>query len=193
MNLENYHITHNNEHLQTGKVLLATPFSSSDIFEQAVVLLIEHSENQSIGLFLNKMLPPLIYKEFNKTLPHQIPLQLGGPVGLDELFFVHSLGEKIPHSVQLLPNVYVGGDFEIMQEYISQEHSFNQIRFFMGYCGWEKNQLQAEFDNNEWVVTTLTHSTIFAGETKNLWRNTLETMGEKYKIWAQFPKNPEYN
>jgi len=193
MNLENYHITHNNELLQTGKVLIATPFSSSDVFAQSVVLLIDHSENQSIGLFLNKMLPPKISREVNMMLPRQIPLQLGGPVGGDELFYVHSLGTKIPRSLQILPNVYVGGEFEAMHDYIEEEKSLSEVRFFMGYCGWGKNQLQAEFNNNEWVATTLTRSTIFNNDTKNLWKNCLETMGGKYKMWAEFPKNPMFN
>lgn len=193
MKLENYHITHNDEQLQAGKVLIATPFSSNDIFSQAVVFLIEHSEEQSVGLFLNKMLPPPIYKDVNRTLPFQLPLQLGGPVGMNELFYLHSLGEKIPQSEELLPNVFVGGDWEIMQEYISQKNSLNEVRFFMGYCGWGANQLQKEFDNNDWVVTTFTHSKIFSSETKKLWKHSLEAMGGKYKTWADFPINPILN
>ena len=126
-------------------------------------------------------------------LPRQIPLQFGGPVGGDELFYVHTLGTKIPRSVQILPSVYVGGEFEAMQDYIEEEKSLNEVRFFMGYCGWGKNQLQAEFNNNEWVATTLTRSTIFNNDTKNLWKNCLETMGGKYKMWAEFPKNPMFN
>ncbi|MDR2964103.1 MAG: YqgE/AlgH family protein [Bacteroidales bacterium] len=193
LNLENYHITHNNEALHTGKVLIATPFSSSSVFAQSVVLLIEHSENQSVGLFLNKQLPPKVSKEINRLFSQQLPLQSGGPLGVDELFYLHTLGSKIPRSTQILPNIYVGGEFETVQDYIADDNTEGDFRFFVGYCGWGKNQLQREFNNNEWIVTTLTRSAIFAADTKNLWKNSLETMGGKYKMWAEFPKNPAYN
>jgi putative transcriptional regulator len=47
----------------------------------------------------------------------------------------------------------LGGDFESTKALINNgKINKNNIRFFLGYTGWEENQLQLEMISNSWIV-----------------------------------------
>ena len=65
-----------------------------------------------------------------------------------------------------------------------------KIKFFLGYSGWEKNQLLREFDSNSWIALNLVEENIFKENTQNLWKEILNKRGGKMKAIANFPVNP---
>ena len=66
----------------------------------------------------------------------------------ERLYYLHTLGSVVPDSVEVIDGLYVGGDFECIREIINMGAIVEgNIRFFVGYSGWEKGQLRKELDN----------------------------------------------
>jgi putative transcriptional regulator len=141
------------EKLIKGQLLIAEPSISGDLsFNRSVILLADHDEEGSVGFIINK---PLKYT-INDLLPEinaSFKIYNGGPVEQDNLYFIHNIPELIPNSIEISNGIYWGGDFESTKALINNgKINKNNIRFFLGYTGWEENQLQLEMISNSWML-----------------------------------------
>jgi len=179
---------------EKGKILIAEPFLNDTYFKRSIVLLTEHGEEGSVGFVLNK---PVTLK-LDEVLPdmpsYDTEMSIGGPVGTNTVHYVHTMGDIIPNSVNVMNNIFWGGDFDVVKGMIKTGTiDKTQIKFFLGYSGWHPDQLKNELKENSWVVTTLSPEVIMDPDTKNLWKNTLKMLGKKYEIWSNFPEDPGLN
>ncbi|MFH2144022.1 MAG: YqgE/AlgH family protein [Bacteroidota bacterium] len=177
---------------QKGKLLISEPFLSDSFFGRSVVLLTEHNSSGSIGFILNRY-SDIKLSEVMENFPKEFKLSYGGPVETNTLHFLHSLGKQINNSIKISENLFWGGDFEQLKELIGSNiaHEGN-VRFFLGYSGWESGQLNNELKNNYWVVTTYSgHDYLKIDE--ELWEKCLNEIGGKYKSWINVPADPEMN
>ncbi len=70
----------------------------------------------------------------------------------------------------------------------------SEIRFFVGYSGWDELQLQAEIDQDTWLVNNnYDPQLLFRSQEEQLWKNTVRSLGTKYAHIANFPENPQWN
>lgn len=178
----------------TGKLLIAEPFMGDPNFERSVVLLCEHNEEGSFGLVLNQQTEITLKEIWEDTSFPDMPLYLGGPVEKNTLHFIHSLGELIPESILVAPNLYWGGDYEQVRSLLNigkiQE---NDIRFFIGYSGWGAGQLDHEMKRNAWMISETDGDFILKTPVKEFWRSVLKKMGGKYKAISNYPTDPRLN
>ena len=177
-----------------GKILISEPFLCDAMFGRSVVLLIDHSDDGSMGLVLNKR-HPLLLNELIQELKYldDIPLYRGGPVAEDTLFFLHNI-QEIPDSLQVDRNLYLNGDFTYIKRHILQNHdAINNIRFFVGYSGWQEQQLKQEIEENTWIVGKEDYSKLLEMEADSMWQNVLSMQGDKYYTWSRFPQVPMMN
>ncbi len=112
----------------------------------------------------------------------------GGPVQTDTIHYLHTKGELLPDSIQVLSGVYWGGDFEDLKTYAAQGIiQPEDIRFFVGYTGWSSGQLQAEHSMASWLTAQGHREYVFGGGMHHLWKNVLEEQGGTYSIIGQIP------
>lgn len=191
-----FNIKHNNLCPGKGKILISEPFEQDVYFQRSVVLLIEHNTKGSMGLVVNKQTRLIVNDFFPelKNLP-DIPIFLGGPVGSNRLFFIHSLGaDMIPNGIQILENLRFDGSFEALKDYLSKEHpAKGVVKFFLGYSGWESNQLNTEIVRNSWLVSHSSPKNILLAEDDSYWNHTVAGLGDPYSTWTNYPKFPEMN
>jgi len=184
----------NNRVAKKGRILVSEPFLNDTYFRRSVVLLTEHSKEGSVGFVLNKPVELTvggILKDFPEI---DASVSIGGPVNTNTVHYIHTIGDLIPNSVQVMKNLWWGGDFDTIKELITQgKIRKNNIRFFLGYAGWSPNQLENELSENAWVVTELDARTIMKSGDLNLWQDTLTNLGDKYRTWINFPENPGLN
>lgn len=194
IDLDIFKIQTNNVVPSRGKILISEPFLRDATFGRAVILLIDHTEDGSMGLVINKQLPICV----NDIIPElkymdDIPLFKGGPVATDTLFYIHTLPE-IQGSLTVSKGLYLNGDFEAIKRYILQGNKIEeQIRFFLGYSGWDGEQLNREIKENTWLISKEENEYLMSRDPKGMWKQALEKMGSKYETWSRFPLVPALN
>ena len=178
-----------------GKVLISEPFLYDEMFGRSVILLVDHSTDGTMGLVLNKPLPLSlndVLKEFKDI--SNIPIYKGGPLSTDTLFYLHTL-KDVEDSLQIGKGVYLNGDFDAIRRYILQGNDIDgKIRFFLGYSGWEQDQLCQEIEENTWLIGSTSIASLMNEKgSAELWKNVLGQLGGKYEIWSRFPQIPTLN
>lgn len=177
-----------------GRYLIAEPMLLDQSFNRTVVVLTEHNEEGSVGFVLNKPMDLYIHELVPELPESSFPVFFGGPVQNDSIFYIHTLGEQLPDSIQIDENLYWGGDFDelkaLMHAGLVEPSS---IRFFMGYSGWSPRQLQGELEESSWVVLEAGTIDPLNDEPETLWKKVLLQLGDDYKIWANAPKDPLLN
>jgi putative transcriptional regulator len=178
-----------------GLLLVAEPSIIGDVsFNRSVVLLAEYNEGGSVGFILNKPLKHML-KDFIPEINCSLPVYNGGPVEQDNLYFIHRIPEIIPNSVEISNGIYWGGDFNAILELLKDNTlKDNQIRFFLGYSGWESEQLEQELMVNNWVVTINVDKNEIIGKSySNFWKEKMIEFGGDYMLWSNAPENPGSN
>ncbi|MBK8601078.1 MAG: YqgE/AlgH family protein [Flavobacterium sp.] len=183
------------EKLKKGQLLIAEPSIIGDLsFNRSVILLADHNQDGSVGFIINK---PLKYT-INDLVPDveaNFKIYNGGPVEQDNLYFIHNIPELIPNSVEISSGIFWGGDFELTRNLInSGEIKKDNIRFFLGYTGWEAQQLENEMKSNSWILTeNLYENKIIGKSTADFWKEKILELGGEYIIWSNAPENPLLN
>ncbi|MEP1487582.1 MAG: YqgE/AlgH family protein [Algibacter sp.] len=178
-----------------GNLLIAEPAIIGDIsFNRSIVLLADHTQEGSIGFILNK---PLEYN-INDLVPEveaTFKVYNGGPVEQDNLYFIHKVPQLIPNSIEISLGIFWGGDFNKVAELISNDTiNENDIRFFLGYSGWDTDQLETELKSNSWLVTeNIYKKNIIEKDYEFFWKEKMLELGGEYSIWSNAPENPNYN
>ena len=196
MDMTLFQVESNKEFPRQGSLLIAAPFLRDYQFSRTVILMVEHNEEGSMGIILNKNFNNLM--TLNEVVPElaslpPIPLYKGGPVGRDTLFYLHTLS-YLKDALPLGNGLYLNGDFNQMQQYIlSGAPTQGVARFFMGYAGWQKGQLKQEMKQNTWIVNNESQVDLLNMYLRDLWQEALCDMGGKYMIWSRYPKYPFMN
>jgi len=175
-----------------GKLLIATPELLTDnIFSQSVILITDDHDEGTVGFILNKPLPASV----NEVTNFQIPLQLynGGPVSPDRLYFIHRIPEIVPGGYEVVPGLYWGGELEKLNDPdMMPDNLSEKIKFFVGYSGWSKGQLEDEIKRGAWLVSDLRVDPITVNP-KTLWKEMLVRTAPELSLWKNAPVNPELN
>jgi putative transcriptional regulator len=181
--------------LKKGYLLFAEPTIQHDLnFSRSVVLIAEQNELGSVGFILNKksnystldLIP-----EFN----YDFPIYNGGPVEKENLYFIHKVPLLIENSVKINDKLYWGGDFDLLVKLINDKKiKRSEIKFFLGYSGWDEGQLKNELKNNSWILSKSENIEILSfNNLNNIWKEKLEKLGGKYLLWSNSPENPQHN
>jgi putative transcriptional regulator len=179
---------------EAGRLLLSEPFLNDGYFKRAVILLTEHNGEGTTGFILNKPMDINFQDIIDESHYFDGTVMIGGPVGRDTLHFVHTLGSKISNTTTLSNAISWGGDFENILDLISKGELYSdEIKFFIGYCGWSPGQLEMEIKNNSWFVFPSKDEYIMNHDTSNLWHKILKDQGEEYAAYSNFPVDPILN
>jgi len=176
-----------------GDVLVAEPPMADPNFRRTVILLCEHTTEGSFGLVLNRPTGLSLAQATDEGLPFDAELWMGGPVQPDTLHYLHPYGD-LDGALPVIDDVFWGGDFEALRHGIEDGWlDAERVRFFVGYSGWGSGQLDAEVDENAWIVLTATADLVFADGDDALWRQILRQLGGEYALLSTFPDDPRLN
>jgi len=176
-----------------GIILISEPSLKDFYFRQSVVLLAEHNEEGTFGVIVNKPIEVRLEEVISGFTGFDYRIYLGGPVKTDSLFFLHTLPE-IEKSLRIMEGLYWGGDLDMILDLMkSGMLKEDQIRFYLGYSGWNPNQLDHEIGEKSWVLSQASVHEVICHHPEQLWSNYLKNMGNDYAIWANFPSDPSQN
>ncbi len=177
-----------------GQILLAEPMLNSLHFGRSAILLIEHNSTEgSFGIVVNKPIRTTINQLVEDFPYFDVPVFIGGPVEEDRLFFLHTF-EEVPDSIEIMDGLYWGGDLEAIKSQITiGRANGSNLRFFLGYSGWEPGQLKKELEENSWAVVDANATQILKTPHHKLWQNLSKQLGGIYRYWYMYPKDPKMN
>jgi len=194
LNTNIFRIETNHVAPQMGHVLIAEPFLSGSYFNRSIILLASFSEKGAVGFILNKKVDYPVEDLFVDFPDFDSEIHIGGPVGTDSIYFIHTLGDSVPGSLHIKEDLYWGGDFDALKLQIKLGMVRpNQVRFFLGYSGWDPWQLEEEIKENSWLVADIPQSDLMTIDENEMWVESVKSMGGKYSMWENFPENPSLN
>ncbi|MBK7174292.1 MAG: YqgE/AlgH family protein [Bacteroidales bacterium] len=178
----------------SGRILVSEPSLTDRFFARSVVLLAEHDTEGSFGLIINKP-SEIKLSQITDEFPDFDPfIYLGGPVKVENLYFIHTKGDEIEGSLRILDGLFWGGDVKQIKEMIrTKAITDKDIRFFIGYAGWQPRQLEKELSENAWLVLNTSVEEVFKVNTEHTWRKILISMGDDYAPWVNYPEDPQMN
>lgn len=175
-----------------GALLISEPYMMDPHFYRSVLLLCDRHPDGCFGLILNKPLGLKIEDLLKPLGDFSAPVYYGGPVQTDNIYYLHTQGDLIQDSIQVDKGLYCGGNFEQLLFCIHNELiTPRDVRFFVGYSGWDEDQFQAELDEVSWLVAPGDQNYVFK-DYPDLWKMVLEHEGGSFGVIAQMDK-PVYN
>lgn len=163
-------------------------------FKRSVILVGEHNEEGSMGFVLNRPQGLLLRDIFPHIKSGNFPLFEGGPVSTNQLFYTHTLGNKLKDSQHVYNDVYWGGDFfELTYMLEHGEVTSDQIRFYIGYSGWGKEQLDDELKNDTWFTVKTAYADLIRIAPDDVWGNELGKINPGFKAFSDFAFDPSLN
>ncbi len=184
----------NQKEPKRGSLLLAEPFLDDPYFKRTVIILCEHNEEGSFGFVLNNYVEVEIENIISHMPKFDTRVSIGGPVKHSNLYYIHTLGDKLEDSLPITPTLFMGGDFEQLKGLIERgEINKNEIRFFVGYSGWSENQLQEELNENSWFVAEGFEGLLMETANDDLWADIVKSLGKEYEHLANYPQDPNLN
>jgi putative transcriptional regulator len=176
-----------------GKILVSEPMLPDPNFFRSVILLTQHDQTGSLGFVLNN----ISIIDVDNVLPEfsvkNIPIFIGGPVGNDQLFFIHTIGTSLNQSQKLMDGLYVGGDLKQLEFMLNNDiATAEQVRFFVGYSGWDPEQLDQEIKENSWIIASITPSQVMS-DSEEYWKEIMIGLGKEFELMSNFPSNPGLN
>ena len=164
-------------HLQPGHIIISTALLDDTEFEKAAIVITEHNKKGTIGYVFNQLFPRKFneLEEFRHSIP--VPLYKGGPVQTDMLYFMHRRPDLVANGEQVTENVYMGGDFKTAVQLLNNAQlSSGDVRLYIGYCGWDANELEAEIKEGSWHLTNATVDVVFTDSPVSIWDELNKTM-----------------
>ena len=183
--------------LAAGSLLVATPALVDPNFARSVVLLLDHDDDGSLGVVLNR--PTAV--EVHSVLPDwassvDAPEVLfeGGPVSPDAALAV-SLVPRVegpdPIGFRRLYDDTGIVDLDTPVEVLAP--AMTRMRIFAGYAGWGSGQLAAEIDEGSWYVVTSTAHDVFDDHPGKLWHTVLRRQPGELAWVSTRPVDPTQN
>jgi len=176
-----------------GRYLISEPFMSDENFQRTVVLLVEHTDEGSLGFVMNRQLNTTL-PELIKDMPaFSAPVFMGGPVEQNSLHYIHRIS-ALPGARHIAGDVYWSGNFDMLKTFIRDgDVDPADILFFVGYSGWGPQQLEGELERKSWIIAPENPEFIFQHDPNALWQDLLRSLGTKYKIISNYPTDPSLN
>ena len=152
--------------LEAGTFIKSTSALNNTFFEDVVIFISEHNAQGAMGFVIsrpfNRCLNEL--EEFKHSI--DMPLYEGGPVDQEHIFFLHMRPDLIEKGSRIASGIYLGGDFNQVLECLNNATlGPDHIKLFIGYCGWNKDELEAEIKEGSWEIIVGNNSDIFKSYT----------------------------
>ncbi len=181
-----------------GSLLVAAPGLLDPNFRRAVVYLIEHRTQGSLGVVLNRPSEVTV----RDVLPAWAPLSsappavfVGGPVESETALCLAAVRTgHDPTGVDGL--VAVRGPVALVD--LDRDPGplapvLRGLRVFAGYSGWDSGQLAGEIRRGDWIVVPALPDDVFTRRDAGLWGHVLRRQGIPLSLLATYPADVRQN
>jgi len=178
-----------------GKLLLASPTMADPNFSRSVVLIAEHTEEGAMGLVLNRPAETTVGEAVPEltwlTDGGDDAVWVGGPVAAASVIVLAEFEDPSQAAVVVEGDLgFVPAEIEDRDELAA---NVRRARIFAGHSGWGPGQLEAELDEDSWIVEPARRTDVFTQDPESLWSAVLRRKGREYVLLATMPMDPSQN
>jgi putative transcriptional regulator len=180
-----------------GRLLVASAVLLDPNFASTVVLLLDHDEDGSLGVVLNRPTPVAVQSvlpDWGSSVVEPQVLFQGGPVGRDSALAVASVEEargSEPVGFRRLFGDTGIVDLDTPPEVLAP--AMTRMRVFAGYAGWGAGQLHLEIQEGSWYVVDSRAEDIFGADPARLWHVVLRRQPGELAWLSTRPEDPTLN
>ena len=175
-----------------GKLLVASPVLADPNFARTVVLMTEHGDEGAMGIVLNRpsdaaareLLPIL------DEIAGDDPLFIGGPVQPEAVVLLAEFSDPGAAAWIVVADVGLASAGTDVDDLVP---AVRRGRFYAGYSGWGPGQLEAELEQDSWIVEPPIPTELFPEDPEALWSDVLERKGGQYALISRMPEDPRVN
>lgn len=182
-----------------GHLLVATPAINDGPFWRSVVFMLDHDEDGALGVIVNRPLES--GSDVDDALPQWADLLDapvcffdGGPVAEDVVLAV-ALVEDSSGAAHLPTWRSMAGRVGLIDLTgpTPEAGQLSGLRVFAGYAGWGPGQLEAEIEQEAWVVVAARDADLVSPQPQHLWHDVLRRQEGDLRLWATLPEDPTSN
>lgn len=166
-----------------GQFLVAMPGMSDPHFSYTVNCICEHNIEGAVGITVNRVHPVLSAKDIFEELklpytPYtaSMPIHLGGPVHIDEVFMLHGPPFNWHGTVMVTPSLAMSNTLDMLAA-VAAGKGPSSVIIALGCSGWGPRQLESELGENSWLNLPVFEDVIFSMEIENRWQEAIKKMG----------------
>lgn len=164
-----------------GCLLVAAPSWRHELFGRAVCLVVHHSPDGSIGVFLNRSLSidaAGLWKQLTgeKAAVRPTTINFGGPQS-GPIVALHNRRELAEFTSA--EGVYLAAQVDHLQELVTSPASEAVVKIIVGQADWKPGQLDSQFAEGKWLPLPVTSKLVFADE-QNMWADAMREIGDHF-------------
>jgi putative transcriptional regulator len=177
-----------------GQLLIASPSIHDPNFRRTVVYMTEHGDEGAMGLVLNRAaettvgeaVPDLAWLAEDGAVVH-----VGGPVAPQSVVVLAEFAE--PAQSALLIDEDLGFVPAEVDDPEALAGVLRRRRVFAGHAGWGPGQLEAEMEEESWILEPARRDDVFTDNPDELWSIVLRRKGHEYALLSTMPMDPSLN
>jgi putative transcriptional regulator len=158
--------------LAAGKLLVASRDLGDPNFVETVVLLVHYDAEGVVGLILNRRTNvPLsrVFEGLKAAKDRSDPVYLGGPVGTPAAFGLLQSPAKLQGAEHIFGKVYLISTKTLFEQTIASRPDPGVFHVYLGYAGWNNDQLRKEVELGAWFIFPADAATVFDADPDSLW------------------------
>ncbi|MEJ7647449.1 MAG: YqgE/AlgH family protein [Nakamurella sp.] len=191
-----------------GSLLVAKPSLLDPSFRRAVVLLLAHGEDGSLGVILNRPTESAvqeIFPQWQGAVAKPRVMYEGGPVERNSAMCVGvrrsgtaGIGGEVDALLDPVgpPFARVSGELVLVDLDAAPDKVMAELRsarVFAGHAGWGAGQLANEIDEGSWHVVDSQGEDVMAGPRVDLWFRVLRRQPRPLALEAYRPLDATLN
>ncbi len=162
----------------TGMLLVARRNLTGPVFGRTVILLLNHDENGSIGLVLNRRIESTLSSVISGVDDEadRLPVFFGGPVGMHQVYMLLRNDEPIPHAQHITADIYFSAARPVLDEMLERQVTGSELHLYIGYAGWGAGQLATEIERGSWELAESDPDAVFEASDQSLWQRLIDKL-----------------
>ncbi|MBI45207.1 MAG: hypothetical protein CMG66_03470 [Candidatus Marinimicrobia bacterium] len=159
--------------------LVAMPSITDPIFKKSLILICDDNKDGTMGLIVNKPIEiddVLLMQNQNLLQIQDSKIYFGGPVNLHEGFVLHEPNYHTEQTINISNSLSLTSNDKVIND-INKNNGPDNFLFTLGYSGWDKNQLNNEIQNGDWLIVPADVDSIFKKNDEEKWNSYSSLLG----------------
>jgi putative transcriptional regulator len=166
-----------------GQFLMAMPSLADQNFSHTVTCICEYTPVGALGIVINRVHPGLSGKDIFNELKMEyvpgsenIPIHIGGPVHIGEIFILHGPPFGWEGCLMITPSLAMSNTRDILKN-IAMGKGPGSFIIALGCAGWGPGQLDSEIKQNAWLTSPIFEDIVFDLPVEKRWVEAIKKMG----------------